>query len=163
MGDIVKVLFEFDDAFWKERLGSKNFGFIHSQKGPLRTWWSRALAPIVVGWVGGPAAGAITDHVAVVDGALRQLSEFCEVPISQVRTALRQWRSHNWVADPFTSGAYSYIGVGNLDAPGKLREPIDDTLFFAGEATSEIADLGTVHGAIESGFRAARQAQRVAV
>lgn len=163
MGDIVKILFEFDEAFWKEKLGSKNFGFIHSQKGPLRTWWSRALAPILVGWVGGPEASAVTDHVAVVNAALKQLNDFCEVPIAKIRTALRQWRSHNWVNDPFTHGAYSYIGVGNLTAPKQLAEPIEDTLFFAGEATSAIADLGTVHGAIESGLRAARQAQRVAV
>lgn len=163
MGDIVKILFEFDDEFWKERLGSKNFGFIHSQRGPLRTWWSRAFAPILVGWVGGPAASAIVDHVAVVNDALQQLSQFVDMPVATVRTALRQWRSHNWTADPFTCGAYSYIGVGNIDAPQKLAEPVDDTLFFAGEATSDVADLGTVHGAIESGTRVARQAQRIGV
>jgi monoamine oxidase len=163
MGGIVKILFEFEEAFWKDRLGSKNFGFIHSQRGPLRTWWSRAFAPILVGWVGGPAASAIGDHVVVVKEALQQLCEFVDVPVATMRKGLRQWRSHNWIADQFACGAYSYIGVGNIEAPQKLAEPIEDTLFFAGEATSEVADLGTVHGAIESGMRAARQAQRVAV
>ncbi|MGZ4967483.1 MAG: flavin monoamine oxidase family protein, partial [Chthoniobacterales bacterium] len=79
MGHIAKMNFEFEDAFWKERMGSKNFGFIHSQAGPLRTWWSRPLAPMLVGWVGGPPAAAMTDHAAIAERALQQLSEFAEV------------------------------------------------------------------------------------
>jgi monoamine oxidase len=158
----VKVLFQFEHAFWKTRVGSKNFGFIHSQTGPMRTWWSRSLAPILVGWVGGPAAMNIDNHVAVVRNALEQLSQFTEVPLTKIETLLRQWQSHNWAADPFTRGAYSYVGVGNLDAPQKLAEPIDETLFFAGEATSPVADLGTVHGAIESGVRTAEMTRQVA-
>jgi monoamine oxidase len=43
-----------------------------------------------------------------------------------------------------------------LSAPKKLGEPIDDTLFFAGEATSSDFN-GTVHGPFESGLRAARE------
>ncbi len=156
MGGIVKLLFEFDQAFWKSRFGTKHFGFVHSKDGPLRTWWSRPFAPILVGWAGGPAAIAMSDHAVIADAALKQLSELFEVSEAKVRAALLQWRSHNWIADPFTCGAYSYASVGNVDAPPKLAEPIDDTLFFAGEATSSIADLGTVHGAIESGIRAAR-------
>lgn len=163
MGNIVKLLFEFDEPFWKDRLGAKNFGFIHSQFGPLRTWWSRALAPILVGWVGGPQATEITDHVAVADRALKQLSDFAEVPLATVKTAMRQWRSHNWTADPLSEGAYSYVGVGNMDAPEKLRQPIDETLYFAGEHTSDIADLGTVHGALQSGVRVAELVREVVV
>jgi monoamine oxidase len=163
MGNIVKVLYEFDEAFWKSRLGSKNFGFIHSQQGPFRTWWSRALAPILVGWVGGPPVCDITDHESVAKQGLKQLSEFADVPLSKVESALRQWHSHNWKADPLTCGAYSYVRVGNIDAPQKLSAPIEDTLFFAGEATADIADLGTVNGAIDSGIRAARFARRALV
>jgi monoamine oxidase len=155
MGNIVKVLFEFDAPFWKQQLGAKNFGFIHSQKGPFRIWWSRPFAPILVGWVGGPAAGAITDHIAAVNDAFQQLSEIAEVPVAQIQSALRQWRSHNWTADPFARGAYTYVGVGNVESPARLAPPIEDTLYFAGEATSSIANIGTVTGAIESGVRAA--------
>lgn len=161
MGHIVKLVFEFNEAFWKARLGSKNFGFIHSQTGPFRTWWSRPLAPILVGWVGGPPAAALSDHSEVAERALRQLSEFVEEPLQTIKGALRQWKSHDWSADPLAHGAYSYIGVGNMSAPETLRQPIDDTLFFAGEHTSDIADLGTVHGALQSGVRAAQQLRSV--
>lgn len=163
MGNIVKILYEFDDAFWKTKLGSKNFGFIHSQQGPLRTWWSRPFAPILVGWVGGPEADQVSDHGSLANEGLRQLSEFAEVPLSTVQSALRQWKSHNWKADPLTCGGYSYVSVGNTDAPEKLAAPIDDTLYFAGEATSSIPDLGTVNGAIDSGIRAAQLARRALV
>lgn len=36
-----------------------------------------------------------------------------------------------------------------------LREPVEDTLYFAGEAVAPSAHLGTVHGALVSGIHAA--------
>jgi monoamine oxidase len=39
----------------------------------------------------------------------------------------------------------------------ELTVPVQDTLFFAGEATSTTGAHGTVHGAVESGLRAASQ------
>jgi hypothetical protein len=42
------------------------------------------------------------------------------------------------------------------DAPKLLAEPIAETLYFAGEATSQDGQLGTVHGALDSGIHAAR-------
>lgn len=161
MGHIVKVVYEFEDAFWKPCIG-RNFGFIHSKVGPLRTWWSHALEPVLVGWLGGPAAAQIENHVATARDGLEQLSQFTGVEMSKIEEALLQWQSHNWSVDPFARGAYSYVDVGNIDAPRKLAEPIDDTLLLAGEHTSDIADLGTVHGALQSGVRAADLLRQVA-
>src|SRR6266550_822583 len=67
--------------------------------------------------------------------------------------------SHDWRADPFARGAYSYIGVGGNGAPRALGRPVDGTLFFAGEATNG-AEIGTVAGALSSGRRAAREVLR---
>ena len=53
------------------------------------------------------------------------------------------------------SGALLLLG-GGLRAQQVLSEPIDGRLFFAGEATS-IGHIGTVHGAIQSGRRAAQE------
>ena len=63
------------------------------------------------------------------------------------------WR----LGDPFARGAYSYVAVGGVEAPAELGRPLGATLFFAGEATDGRGDSGTVHGAIESGWRAARE------
>lgn len=64
---------------------------------------------------------------------------------------------HDWSADPRALGAYSYVTVGGTGARAKLAEPVDDTLFFAGEATSVDGQGGTVNGAIQTGERAATQ------
>jgi monoamine oxidase len=38
-----------------------------------------------------------------------------------------------------------------------MTEPVDNTLFFAGEHTDITGHWGTVHGALRSGLRAAEQ------
>lgn len=65
------------------------------------------------------------------------------------------WRS-SWSADPFAKGAVSYLPVGSTpEDRAALRVPLQDRVFFAGEATSDAP--GTVKGAIASGARAARE------
>ena len=65
--------------------------------------------------------------------------------------------THNWHANPFARGAYSYVMVNGLDAVQTLAAPVERTLFFAGEATNTAGHTGTVHGAIATGQRAARE------
>ena len=65
---------------------------------------------------------------------------------------------HDWLSDPFSRGAYSYVTVGGQNARGELAAPLNDTLFFAGEATD--SEGGTVTGALHSGTRAAREVHR---
>jgi len=62
----------------------------------------------------------------------------------------------DWTVDPFIKGGYSYpmIGGGEADRTA-LAEPIDGTIFFAGEATDVKGDWGTVNGALNSAERAA--------
>jgi hypothetical protein len=61
----------------------------------------------------------------------------------------------NWGLDPFSRGAYSYVAVG---ASGRdydiLGRPVENCLFFAGEATCK-EHPDTVGGAILSGLREA--------
>lgn len=65
----------------------------------------------------------------------------------------------HWADDPFSLGSYSYIArQAEEDYFKILAEPIDHKLFFAGEATHSDA-YGTVHGAYESGIKAALASQ----
>jgi monoamine oxidase len=69
---------------------------------------------------------------------------------------LQSWHAHNWSADPFSRGAYSYVKAGGMEAQERFGDPVEDTLYFAGEAVHAEGHWGTVHGAIASGDRAAR-------
>jgi monoamine oxidase len=62
---------------------------------------------------------------------------------------------HDWTADPFSGGAYSYGGVGAIEARAALARPVAGTLFLAGEAVAQRGRNGTVHGALASGREAA--------
>jgi monoamine oxidase len=75
---------------------------------------------------------------------------------ARIQEKLVGWYRHDWTNDPFARGAYSYPLAGGATAWRDLAAPLEETLFFAGEATSE-AHAGTTHGAIESGERAARE------
>src|SRR5262245_22486067 len=65
-------------------------------------------------------------------------------------------RVHTWGADPFARGSYSYALPGMSDCRAKLAAPVDDRLFFAGEACSP-CDFSTAHGGWVTGIAAANQ------
>lgn len=61
---------------------------------------------------------------------------------------------HRWGADPFARGSYSFARPGKADERAVLARPVDDRLFFAGEACSR-NDYSTAHGAYLTGIAAA--------
>ena len=93
------------------------------------------------------------------DRSLTALSHIFAVSKSFLETALVDFYTHNWAKDPFSLGAYSYIPVGGLDAQAALSAPEENTIYFAGEAANTAGHHGTVHGAIQSGLRAAQLIQ----
>ena len=62
----------------------------------------------------------------------------------------------DWHADIWARGAYCYVRPGGMDVQRWLGQPLDETLYFAGEATEATGHCGTVHGAIASGVRVGR-------
>jgi monoamine oxidase len=83
---------------------------------------------------------------------LRAYAENCLVSIlgGDIRNAIEGMITTAWHSEPLTLGSYSYARPGGADARGVLQHPVDDRLYFAGEATS-IAHYGTAHGAFLSG------------
>lgn len=67
----------------------------------------------------------------------------------------RWQKAVDWSSDVF-SGLGRGISQSDAEAEA-LAEPLADTLFFAGDATALATASGTVHGAFDSGERAARQ------
>jgi monoamine oxidase len=78
------------------------------------------------------------------------------VPLDFLQREFKAAYFHNWQADEFSLGAYAYVSVNGLPLQKSLAKPLANTLFFAGEATS-VGHIGTVHGALHSGQRAARE------
>jgi monoamine oxidase len=171
MGRVVKVVLRFREIFWagegflEERLADParrdgELGFLHAPTAAFPTWWSAspAQAPLLTGWAGGPAADALRGlpPSAILSRASRTLAQLLAMNLGRLRGLLLGWHVHDWNADPFSRGAYSFVRVGGTRAPALLARPISETLFFAGEATSP-DQSGTVPGAIESGRRAAQQ------
>ncbi|MET4052712.1 monoamine oxidase [Frigoribacterium sp. PvP054] len=72
------------------------------------------------------------------------------------------FRRSSWGDDPYALGATSHLTPGTTDADRRLLgTPIDDRLFFAGEAVAASMG-GTVYGARQSGFDVAAQVAEVA-
>ena len=113
---------------------------------------------MITAWAGGPAAEKLErlPREGIVARALETLAAILEVRPERVKRFLAGWHAHDWTADPFARGAYSYAAVGGASAADALARPAGGTLFFAGEAT-EKDQSGTVPGAVASGRRAARQ------
>jgi monoamine oxidase len=63
----------------------------------------------------------------------------------------------NWADEPYIGGAYSFPSITSTGQREILALPINSKVFFAGEATNYNGHLATVHGAMESGFRAVKE------
>ncbi|MGE4064222.1 MAG: flavin monoamine oxidase family protein [Rhodospirillaceae bacterium] len=74
---------------------------------------------------------------------------------ADVRKHLKKLALSAWHEDPSVRGSYSYAEVGHAGARELMARPIDDRLFFAGEACS-VASFATAHGAFQTGVEAAR-------
>ena len=81
------------------------------------------------------------------------------LPATTRLPAVVDHRITRWGQDPWSRGAYSFLGPGASSATRRmLARPIDGRLFFAGEAT-DTEHPATVHGALASGQRAAAEIQ----
>jgi monoamine oxidase len=150
-GPVVKAALRFPSAFWEKR--HRGVAFFHAPGASFPTFWTPlpARVPVLIAWAGGPKAAFLKgqDTKPAVMDSLKGVFGKCEHP-DQVLV-------HDWADDPFARGAYSYVLVNGEGARERLAEPLADTLFFAGEATSA-DDSGTVAGALASGQRAASEA-----
>jgi monoamine oxidase len=158
MGPVVKIVFVFMERWW-QRTFEEELGFLMTPEESPQAWWTGypVYAPILVAWAGGPAAHAVaglpTEQRA--DRALEALSRLLHTPRAVVDDQVITWATHDWAADPFARGAYSYVRVGGIEAQADLARPVENTLFFAGEATELTGHQATVHGALFAGQRAA--------
>lgn len=165
MGEVVKVVLRFGESLLERRLrfredeGATGEHAFFLTDGPFPAWWTASpmCAPRLTAWAGDGAAQRLRETGDPASAAMDALARMLAVDRSEVEKELEAWHHHDWHADPFSRGAYTWVPAGALWAQSALGAPVEDTLFFAGEATATGGMNGTVEGAIESGLRAARE------
>jgi len=158
MGQVCKITLQFRERFWPV----DNFGFLHSHDRWFPTWWSSSMGLFLTGWAGGPRARSLNllPPEEILAEAVKSLSELCQLEAKRIHDLLVSSYTHNWQTDPCSLGAYSYTPEKMMEAPRQLGAPVEDTLFFAGEATDVEGGQGTVQGAIRSGQRVAQEVKK---
>lgn len=156
MGLLNKICLTFPYSFWDQRADFLTF---YSNPPPLYYAWLNLMrygsTPALLGFTSGRMARTVetmTDE-ALVDRLMRRMRAARGVRVPEPLAV----RVSHWAGDPYARGSYSYPGLGaSGNDRSQLARPVEDTLFFAGEATHR-DDPASVHGAWWSGLRAARQ------
>jgi monoamine oxidase len=183
MGHALKVVLRFRLPFWEkltprasQQLGAlwpgqsvsfrlmPRLSFLFADDPVAPTWWTAhpVVAPLLTGWIAGPRAARLASMSddAIAEEAVTALARILSMERETLEKLLVGRYIHNWSSDPYSGGGYSYVAVGGLAAPGELAAPVEDTLFFAGEATNQHGHTGTVHGALQTGSLAAEEIAR---
>lgn len=157
-GVLNKLVLEFPYVFWDDTVDYFGATAEHTDlRGRCFMFWNvkkTVGAPVLIALLVGKAAldgqdVSSSDQVTHALSVLRKLFGATSVPdpVASVVT--------DWGRDPFSYGAYSYVAVG---ASGEdydiLGRPVENCLFFAGEATCK-EHPDTVGGAMMSGLREA--------
>ncbi|HZZ89461.1 MAG TPA: NAD(P)/FAD-dependent oxidoreductase [Caulobacteraceae bacterium] len=112
--------------------------------------------PLIEAYLGGRRAEGLEPAGAAAMQAFA-MEQLCGQLGSDFARRARPIVSTAWRADPLALGSYSHALPGHAGDRARLAAPVDDRLFFAGEATSP-EFFSTVHGAWISGERAADEA-----
>ena len=160
-GQVVRIILRFRENVWEDNDSLADAGFLLSDNPVFPAWWTplAVRAPLITGWSAGPHADALLNQPAdfVLARALESLARILGRTKDELASQVEAFYFHDWHADPFARGAYSYVPAGAASARERLATPVANTLFFAGEATETQGHSATVHGAIASGRRAAKQ------
>jgi monoamine oxidase len=153
-GGVIKFLFEFKEAFWESSKARKlsEFAFVFSDA-EVPTWWSQLpdTLPLLTGWLSGPRTfDALHSTESLYQKALVSLQYIFKCNSKEVESNLAHWHIADWVQDPYSFGAYSYPTLKSSVAIKQLSLPVNDTVYFAGEALFEGSAMGTVEAALSS-------------
>jgi monoamine oxidase len=162
-GPAIKLMLRFRSAFW-EQIGNgayRDATFFHAEGLPFTVFWNQlpSHAPLLVAWAGGPRVERL-DSSGSMAHLTQQALQSLDAMFGKQWDVADEFEAayyHDWQRDPFARGAYSYVAVGGGTARAELAAPVDDTLFFAGEATDDEGEAATVAGAVQSGERAAAE------
>ena len=148
-----------DDKLFMSLDGAEEFPtsarlFAHTDRTATAGYHIRPFGwPMIEAYFGGACAAELENggEAAFFDFAV---AELVGVMGSEFAKRLKPIRVHSWGIDQYALGAYSFALPGYADRRAVLAEPVDDRLFFAGEACS-LHDFSTAHGGYLTGVAAA--------
>jgi len=158
-GSVVKILFRFKEAFWK--MHRADMGFILSDQ-YIPVWWTQLpdeQSCLLTGWLGGPQA-VIANQLPgdeLYEHALSSLAGIFNTGVPVLRSMLIHHKISCWDQVPYIKGGYSYSIPGSEAAVAVLLKPVNDTIYFAGEALYSGPFKSTVESALVSGKNAAKE------
>jgi monoamine oxidase len=165
MGSVQRTVLQFHEPFWMnsgDAIAAQlhKLQFLYSNGNAPSVWWTSFPEDHswLTAWTGGPRTNLLPESQTEVERHL--ISELAHIfgrDASVIHKLLIGSFAHNWQRDRFSLGAYSFAGVNSGKASEMMAEPVNETLYFAGEHTDVSGHLGTVHGALRSGFRTASQ------
>jgi monoamine oxidase len=112
--------------------------------------------PMIMAYFGGELAAAL-ERDGTAGMTAFAMDELAGVFGDDIRRRLEPLAASAWSSDPLAQGSYSYALPGHAGDRAILAQPVDNRLFFAGEACSP-EYFSTAHGAYLSGHHAAEQA-----
>jgi monoamine oxidase len=151
LGCAEKVAFEFDEDPFRGM--HMHFALMDWPDAPMGTFHIHPFErPMATLYLGGSRCRALA-----LEGEAAMLAHGREVLARlygpEILKDIRREKATRWTVNPYIGGAYSVLKPGGGEARTALRKPLDDKVFFAGEATSEDA-FATAHGAWQSGLDA---------
>ncbi|MEI8116152.1 MAG: NAD(P)/FAD-dependent oxidoreductase [Flavobacteriia bacterium] len=150
MGPGMKVFLKFNVKFFPENTygGSVCAAYLDDSIG--KTTNDIVLIAFVMG---DQAANlhALGNDAAITNALIQELDLMFN---GQASLYFMQSFVQDYTDKPFIKGAYSYSTIGMDNARQIAAEPIDNKVFFAGEAMNINGHHQTVHGAVESAYKA---------
>jgi monoamine oxidase len=151
LGYAEKVFLKIDDAA-KFPEDASFFGA--TDRTATGTYHIRPLGrPVIEAYFGGRLARELqtAGKAAMIAFATEEIASVLGAAIV---SHLEPLKVSSWANDPLVLGSYSHAKPSRADARSVLGTPIQNRIFFAGEACS-IHDFSTAHGAYKSGVAAA--------
>lgn len=151
MGAGMKIIMQFIERFWDEKMGAVvNDGYVPEWWTPLGT--TNILTAFIMGENAEFMSAQNDDAINI---AADELDRIFGVGVATSR--LTDAHIEDWGKNPFVKGAYSFARPNSSGQRGVLALPVDNKIYFAGEATNNQGHNSTVHGAMETGFRAVKE------
>jgi monoamine oxidase len=156
-----KLIYRFREPLWDESLT------FMAHTGVAARWWTpgygRKNSGVIVCYITAGRAHGIDQmgSIAALEFGLKDLGKLLGLRPGRLKRDLLEGKRVAWSQDPYALGGYAHAGIAPVHERPTLAQPEGGVLFFAGEATAYDTNPQTVHGALESGWRAAREVMSI--